>query len=412
MQSSRPLIPRFWLKMIAIVLACLMVVLLAIWLWLQSDARVKQDNPSSDMSQAQSVAMTVEAIYPTVQILSDDVVASGNVVGQNIAEVGAKVNGVAIAQVLVDVGDVVQQGQVLAYLDNRQASANVLAATADVEQAWINLTKASNDLQRVEPLIQIDAISREQYENYQANKLNAEANFKAAQARLANSQISEGDASVVAPVSGIISQNLAKVGMMANGTTLFSIIENGQLQWQASVPVAKIHQIGIGQPVQIQTNNPNQVANAVVTQIAPVANNSREITVYATIVEPASLRAGMYQLGVFIGPQQPAITLPVSVVTSSDGYDYVWVLSKNKHNASNAKHARLAQDVFYAYRQKIQVIRRHDEFVAVDLPQDILLIQSGGNFLNDGDLVKVANFERLSQKAAQASQIAMSVMKP
>lgn len=394
MQPYRAGGTHHWVKFVILGLTCLIIGLGLGRLLSKSDKTEPTPNTAAtDEQSATSVAMTVEAIYPSEQVLSRDIKASGNVVGQDIAEVGAKVSGIAIAQVLADVGDEVKQGQVLARLDNRQASANVAAASAEVEQAQINLTKASSDLRRVEPLIKIDAISREQYDAYKTNKLNAEASLTAAKARLANSQISENDANVIAPVSGVVSQKFANVGMMTNGITLFSIVKNGKLEWQASVPAAQIHNIYVGQQVRVQTGNPDVMANGLVSKIAPVANNSREITVYATLTEPASLRGGMYQAGQFIGNQQSAITVPMSVVTTSDGYDYVWTLSKSADTSA----ANLPADVFYAHRQKINVITRNDDAVVVDLPRDTLIVKSSGNFLSDGDLVKVANLSPLSQ---------------
>lgn len=394
MQPYRAGGTHHWVKFVVLGLTCLIIGLGLGRLLSKPDKTEPTPNTAAtDEQSATSVAMTVEAIYPSEQVLSRDIEASGNVVGQDIAEVGAKVSGIAIVQVLADVGDEVKQGQVLARLDNRQASANVAAASAEVEQAQINLAKASSDLRRVEPLIKIDAISREQYDAYKTNKLNAEASLTAAKARLANSQISENDANVIAPVSGVVSQKFANVGMMTNGTTLFSIVKNGKLEWQASVPAAQIHNIYVGQQVRVQTGNPDVMANGLVSKIAPVANNSREITVYATLTEPASLRGGMYQAGQFIGNQQSAITVPMSVVTTSDGYDYVWTLSKSADTSA----ANLPADVFYARRQKINVITRNDDAVVVDLPRDTLIVKSSGNFLSDGDLVKVANLNSLSQ---------------
>ncbi len=400
MQPYRTATAHSWVKFAILGVTCL-IIGLGMGRFLSKPEKTQPAHNSTAATgeqSATSVAMTVEAIYPSEQVLSRGVEASGNVVGQDVAEVGAKVSGVAIAQVLADVGDEVKQGQVLARLDNRQASANVASASAEVQQAQINLAKASSDLRRVEPLIKIDAISREQYDAYKTNKLNAEASLTAAKARLANSQISEGDANVVAPVSGVVSQKLANVGMMTSGTTLFSIVKNGKLEWQASVPAAQINNIYIGQQVRIRTGHPDVMAMGVVSKIAPVANNSREITVYVAITEPASLRGGMYQSGEFVGAQHAAITLPISVVTTSDGYDYIWTLSKSPDSAAadNTANAKLPADVFYVRRQKINVSARSDEGVVTDLPRDTLIVKSSGNFLSDNDLVKVANFGQLS----------------
>ncbi len=118
-------------------------------------------NPPSQPSQnSTAVAMAVEAVHPSAQTVSQSVSANGGIVGKEVAQVGARVSGVAIDKVLVEVGDYVKAGQVLAVLDNQNATQEVVAAQAELKQAQVSLTKAKADLARVEPLIGIDAISR------------------------------------------------------------------------------------------------------------------------------------------------------------------------------------------------------------------------------------------------------------
>lgn len=361
--------------------------------------RAVYNDPNADPNQKTSAkpstqeikpVMSVEAIYPTVSHINHDVIANGLITGQSVAEVGAKVSGMAIDKVLVDVGDVVQEGQILATLDGRKVMADVVASEADIASAHANLEKANSDLARVTPLVDIGAISREQYDAYQTRQINAQAALESAKARAYSNQITQSQTAITAPVAGIISQNNANVGMMTTGTTLFSILKNGLLQWQAAVAGHQIHRIGIGQKAVIQSGD--SLVQGQVTHISPVANATGEITVFVAIDEPAYLRSGMYTSGRFITDTITALTLPINTITTTDGYDYVWVLSQTSKTKPN-----LNNNLYYATRQPLNVLYRDDQVVAVDLPQHSLIIKSGGNFLNDGDIVRLVNFPSMAQ---------------
>ncbi len=334
-------------------------------------------NPPNQPSQnSTAVAMAVEAVHPSAQTVSQSVSANGSIAGKEVAQVGARVSGVAIDKVLVEVGDYVKAGQVLAVLDNQNATQEVVAAQAELKQAQVALTKAKADLARVEPLIGIDAISREQYDSYKTAVLQAQAQTEMLQARLNTVKTHQGNTQVVAPVSGIISEKSADVGMMTTGAALFSIIKNGVLEWQAGVSAADASAITLGQSVEIKT--PTGVAKAVVSRIAPTANASREVVVYATIHEGAGLRNGMYQAGNIILGEQSVLMVPQQAIMTSDGFDYVWLLT-----ATNQK------DIYQVARQTVTLGAHKDGLVAVDLPHDKLVVKQSGSFLTDKELVKV-----------------------
>lgn len=363
------------------------VMLLIVGFFLGKSLATKDDKVHTTNNTQQSdikPVMSVEAITPTIDTVQQEVTASGTITGQDIAEVGAKISGMAIDSVLVDVGDTVKKGQVLATLDARKVAAEISTSEAQIATATANLDKATSDLARISPLVEIGAISREQFESYKTAKINAEANLKSAKAQAYKASVAASDTQVLAPVSGIISQNNANVGMMTTGTTLFSIVKDGQLEWQAGIPADKIDQISPNQPVIIDTPNNAQNATGRVTHIAPTANATGEIVAFVKIDNPSVLRGGMYAQGRFISQLVPSPTLPIGVVTTTDGYSYVWVLSKDMPNKP-----KLADTLYYANRQKLTVVSTTDTAVVVDLPKQTLVVKQSGNFLNDGDIVRL-----------------------
>lgn len=334
--------------------------------------------------------LAVEAIVPTIDEVASAISASGTIVAKDTAQVGAKLSGVAIVEVLVQVGDVVEAGQVLARLDDSVAVQTITAAQADLAGAIANQAKAHADLERVEPLVKIDAISRQQYDAYQTAKAQADAGVVSAKARLNNAQIQAKNSVIVAPVSGLVSEKSAQVGLMATGAPLFTIVKNGVLEWQASVSLAKAEQISLGQLVKVQVGEDE--IEAVVEKIAPIANNSRELTVHATLKPSPLLRVGMYQSGKFMLPSKQFPALPTRVVTTTDGFSYVWTLKmKDKATAT-------------AHRQQVEIVGRMGDKVAVLLDLETLVVKEGGNFLSEGDLVRVVNGTQLKPPSSLQSQ--------
>lgn len=346
----------------------------------------------ANISHAKEASMAVEVISPQTETITHRLSASGVIAAKQVAEVGARVSGVAITEVRVEVGDYVKAGQVLARLDRKTASQQTEVVQAELEQAEAALTKARADVARVTPLIEIDAISREQYDAYLTAERQAIAQVKALKARLASTQTNESHTQVVAPVSGIVSAKTAEIGMMATGAPLFSIIKNGELEWQASIPTNEANKIAIGQSATVKVGN--EVVSAIVERIAPIANNSREVTVHASLSPSSMLRAGMYQTGEFLLASAQAEVLPYRVVSSSDGMDYVWTVHKTDGS------------LYRAERTKVEVLGHHGDKVRVSLPKETLVVAEGGNFLSQGSLVKVVASPKAMASEAHTAQSA------
>lgn len=351
------------------------------------------DTPTAKVDKANDAVMTVEAISPVQGMVASSISASGVIAGKDEAVVGTRMNGVAVVQVLVEEGDWVKAGQVLAVLDDQHAKQDVVAAEAKLHTAQAALAKASADLKRAEPLIEIDAISREQYDGYQTAKMQAQNDVTSAQAALNNAITNRTNGQVIAPVSGIVSKKSAEVGMITTGSPLFHVIKGGVLEWQASVPMDKAMQLKVGQALTLQLNglrsqsgSPNAQIMGYISRISPIANNSRELTVHATLTGDVPVVAGMFVQGEFMTDKHTAWLIPVRVVSSGDGYDYVWTLK-----ATDTK------EVYEAVATRIDITQRAGDMVATNLPNDVLIVKQGGNFLSDGDRVRVVNHTKQNQ---------------
>jgi len=228
----------------------------------------------SDASIEQSV-LSVETVSPSQDDIGSTLSADGTINAKDTANVSAKVNGVAIERILVEEGDRVRAGQVLAVFDTDAMEQQVLQAQADVAEAEATLANASADAARVLPLIDIDAISKQEADRYRTSEVRARASLQASKARLSNQRLTLENAKVVAPVSGIISEKMVEVGQVAGGDPLFTIIKGGILEWRADIDPKLVGDINVGTPVQVSLPGGDTVMGQV-NRIAPTADNNRK----------------------------------------------------------------------------------------------------------------------------------------
>jgi RND family efflux transporter MFP subunit len=348
----------------------------------------------SDASIEQSV-LSVETVSPSQDDIGSTLCADGTINAKDTANVSAKVNGVAIERILVEEGVRVRAGQVLAVFDTDAMEQQVLQAQADVAEAEATLANASADAARVLPLIDIDAISKQEADRYRTSEVRARASLQASKARLSNQRLTLENAKVVAPVSGIISEKMVEVGQVTGGDPLFTIIKGGVLEWRADIDPKLVGDINVGTPVQVSLPGGDTVMGQV-NRIAPTVDNNRQITIYASLAANSKIRAGMYQTGEFLLGSTSTQTIPNSAVVSNDGYDYVMLVTESTTRDDRSM-GRIKQ-------QRVTLGERLGESVAVSepLPNDSRIVKQGGSFLNDGDLVRVVNGVTQTSKPVQA----------
>ncbi len=355
---------------------------------------VQNDSANLKDASIEQAVLSVETVLPSQDNIGNTLSADGTINAKDVANVSAKVSGVAIERILVEEGQRVKAGQILAVFDTDAMEQQVLQAEADVAEAEATLANATADAARVLPLIDIDAISKQEADRYRTSKLQAQASLQASKARLSTQRLSVNNANVVAPVSGIISEKMAEVGMVAGGDPLFTIIKGGILEWRADIDPKLIGEVNVGTPVQVSLPGGDSVMGEV-SRIAPTADNNRQITIYASLAANAKVRAGMYQTGEFLLGSSSAQTVPNSAIVSNDGYDYVMLVTnistKNGYNIGRIK------------QQRVTLGERFGDSIMLTepLPAESRLVKQGGSFLNNGDLVRVV--DGLSQTGKQAT---------
>ncbi|MGZ8314684.1 MAG: efflux RND transporter periplasmic adaptor subunit [Telluria sp.] len=141
----------------------------------------------------------------------------GRVEPVRVAQVRARVNGVVLKRLFTE-GSEVKAGQVLFRIDPAPYQAALNSARASLGRSQANLSQAAAQAERYKPLVEANAVSKQEYVNVVAAQKTAEADVAAARAQVQIAQINSGFANVEAPISGRIGRALVTEGALVSAT--------------------------------------------------------------------------------------------------------------------------------------------------------------------------------------------------
>lgn len=319
--------------------------------------------------------LTVELVKPESGALVRELSASGSIAAHEEMQLGVELAGVRVAEVLVEVGDAVKQGQTLLTLDQRSLQAELRQAEAQVLEAEAMLAVARTALKRGNALRPKGLISVSDAEQLMANEQQMSARLGLAKASLDSSRLRVEFATLKAPADGLISARMVEPGQVVMaGAQLLRLIRDGRLEWRASLSERELGLVNIGAEVRLLCPDGAPVQGQV-RKISPALDpNTRLGTVYVDLSEPGSLRAGMFASGQFSTGEAAGWTLPLSAVVLRDGHSLVYTVVEGR-----------------AREQSIQIgqVRGTRVEVISGLEPDTAVVAVGAGFLNEGDRVRV-----------------------
>jgi RND family efflux transporter MFP subunit len=243
-----------------------------------------------------------------------------------IASVG---EGGQVAQVLVNPGDWVKKGQLLAVIDrsvqveqdaNQQAMVRVSQADARLAQA---------NLDRALKLVDRGFISKANIDQLTATRDAANARVRVADANLGETRARIRRLTIVAPADGLVLDRMVEPGQVVGaGTgTLFRIAEHGDMEMRAKLSETDLAHMAVGQEVQVQPVGTDQKFTGHVWQISPVIDAqtrqglARIQLAYAPAIRPGGFAGAVIDSGMVQAP-----VLPESALQSDSKGSYVYVV--------------------------------------------------------------------------------------
>jgi len=274
---------------------------------------------------------TREVVQPTLARLPGMVEFSGPLVAPQTAMVRAKAGG-TLLQLTVGEGSRVTAGQVLGRIELADLASRVAERGANLESARATLVQAERTHASNERLASQQFISPIALDNSRAAVETARAALNAAQASLETTRVGLRDATLLAPISGIVAKRHALPGeKVSPEQQVLTIVDLAKLELAGTVGTHEVARIAPGMAVQVQVEGVDKAVAGRIARIAPAAEpGTRSIGVTIELPNPKeTLRAGQYALArATLADENDRLVLPVAAVGNTSGQDHVWVIEQ------------------------------------------------------------------------------------
>ncbi|HWU61362.1 MAG TPA: efflux RND transporter periplasmic adaptor subunit [Ensifer sp.] len=302
---------------------------------------------------------------------------TGIIAAAKSSDLSFRVGGTVIER-LVQTGDTVKAGQVLARLGTAELEANITAANAGVASAKATLDLATSDLSRQKSLLDKGFATRSAYEQSAKSVDVAQAQLKVAQSQLQIADDNLSYAELKAGSDGVITAVNLEVGQVVQAGQAVVTIANGNAKQAVfDVSDALITSATIRKAEIFLVADPSVKAQVQLTEVSPTVNvKTGTVRVKADIIDPpARMTLGAAVAG--SGDSQPlsGFPLPYSALSQANGAPIVWVIDPATSKAAPRK-INLLQ---YVGQTMI---------VSGDLKEGDLVVTRGGIFLSPDLAVK------------------------
>ncbi len=355
------------------------------------------------------VAKTVTALPVTVSAavtseFVETVLVTGSLIPREEILVGPEIEGLRVLEVLVDEGERVKKGQVLARLvsDTLEAqlaqndasltrsTAAIAQAESSIAQAEARLAEARNAFERGKPLKQSGYIAESVMDQRESAAKTAQAMLVSAHdgLRVAHAERQQVEAQrrelswrrsktdITAPAHGLVSRRNARIGAtaaLASVDPMFRIVAAGEIELDAEVIETRLARVKVDQPVQIEVAGAGVVPGKIRLVSPEVDRGTRLGRVRVFIGDNPALRVGAFARGLIETARGRGLSVPASAIL----YD------------ADGASVQVVHDGRIATRRvKLGLESGGIAEVREGLTEGDLVVVKSGTFLHDGDLVR------------------------
>ncbi|HEX9870096.1 MAG TPA: efflux RND transporter periplasmic adaptor subunit [Candidatus Tectomicrobia bacterium] len=322
--------------------------------------------------QEASTTREVKVTSVIAKALERSMVALGSLAAFDQATVSAKVPG-RLRSITVDLGSVVQQGQLIAQIDPQDYQLRIQQADAALAQARARLgLPSSRNSDRLEPaqtsivrqaralleeaktnrdrqvaLFEQGIVARSQldsadasykvalsrYEDAIEEVRNREALVAQRRSELALARQQLDDSAIYAPFDGAIQEKRASIGeYLGAGAPIATVVRMNPLRLRAEVPEREAQQVRIGQSVRVTTEGDPNVYLGRIARLSPIITpQTRMLVVEAEVMNEGSLRPGLFaRAEIVVDENSPALAVPTKSVVTFAGIEKVIVVQNGK----------------------------------------------------------------------------------
>ena len=241
-----------------------------------------------------------------------------------------------VSKRMVDAGERVREGQALAELDPEDVRLQLEAARAQVAAAQANLQLAKTERDRYSTLLERQMISSSQFDNADNTYRSAAARLKQARAEFDVADNQATYSVLRAPQNGVIARRAVEVGqVIAAGQTVFVLAADGEREVLISLPESSIGHILVGQTVEVELwSRPEERFVGTLRELSPAADPQSRTFAARVSFDADEQRVEIGQSArIFIHhPDQVALSVPLSAVSSEQQQSFVWVIDPQTHS--------------------------------------------------------------------------------
>jgi RND family efflux transporter MFP subunit len=319
----------------------------------------------------------VSVVVPGRRDVAAIISGTGSLAAQRDMPVGIPGEGGQVVRVLVEPGQWVGAGQVLAVIDRQVQTqeAAQLAAQIDVARADLNLAQANLD--RAQRLLPRGFVSRADIDRLTATRNANAARVRVAQANLSASRARLGRLDVRAPTAGLVLSRSVEAGQVvsAGSPALFRIAAGGQMELRARLPQTDLARLSTGVPATVTPVGSAQSYQGTVWQVSPIidpTNRQGEVRIlvpYNRELRPGGFASVQINAGSTSAPQ-----LPESAVLTDDAGTFVMIVGNN--NTIERRGVTVGS------------VADGGVVIAQGLSGNERVVESAGAFLNPGERVR------------------------
>lgn len=275
---------------------------------------------STEQSDAQ-IYSTASVERRSIEVSVD---SSGVVEPLAAVEVKSKASG-EVLDLLIDIGDHVEQGALLVHIDPRTVTNRLAQAEAELVAARSRRTISESQMKRAESLLKKGTYTESDHEAAVLELANAQAQVVSATVAVENARIAVDDTDIRAPVSGTIIAKPVEKGQVISsptqdfggGTLLLTMADLGAVRIRALIDETDIGKVRPGMPARVTVAAyPNQPFDGEVTKIEPQAVVEQNVTMFSVLISIQNTRGllmpGMNaEVEVSVARSENVLTVPV-----------------------------------------------------------------------------------------------------
>lgn len=303
---------------------------------------------------------------------------------------------VRVAKVRVDLGDLVAAKRPLLDFDRDLITAGLIAAQTALEQATADRQRAALYLQRITAVYQQGHLPKIEVEKAQAALDEATTRYRQAQEKLLQAKKDLQNATLTAPVSGVVMERLINPGETPRPyQKLFTLGRIDHVLVVANIAEEHVAEIYPGQPAAVTlTAFPNEVFEGKVVKVKPVTDpKTRTFLVYTQVANPKlKLKPGLTAF-TRLKREHEALAVPSVALINPTG-----VQESSVFVLENGSTARLR-------RVKVGVVAEGMTEILHGLKEGEQVVVVGQLALRDGDQVMIGDeFKEVKSQVAQKRQ--------